>query len=94
LLWGVVVSAIAFTVAPANGGVYVSACIRFNVKRKGFFPLLATGATVTGIHSFVWFKYVALVIHFFFKTVWHLAQVAQVAFYSCRLCRKCQVPFD
>jgi len=48
-----VVSAIAFTVAPANGGVYVFACFRINVKRKGFIPLLATGATVTGIHSLV-----------------------------------------
>jgi hypothetical protein len=49
------VSAITFTVAPANGGVYVFACFRINVKRKGFIPLLASGATVTGIHSLVWF---------------------------------------
>jgi hypothetical protein len=66
-------SAIAFPVAPAYGRVDVFACIRFNVKRKGFIPLLATWATVTGIHSFVWFKYVALVIHFFLKLfgTWH-----------------------
>ena len=52
------IPAFALPVAPANAGVYVFACFRINVKRKGFIPLLATGATVTGIHSFVWFKYV------------------------------------
>ena len=58
------VSAITFTVAPANAGVYVFACFRINVPRKGFIPLLATGAAVTGIHSLVWFKYVFMFVHF------------------------------
>ena len=59
------ITAITFTVAPANAGVYVFACFRINVKRKGFIPLLATGAMVTCIHSLVWFKYVFMFIHYF-----------------------------
>ncbi len=34
-----------------NGRVYVFPIFRINVRRKGFIPLLATEATVTGIHS-------------------------------------------
>ena len=58
------VSALAFTVAPANGGVYVFPRFRVNVPGKGLIPLLATGARVTGIHSLVWLKYVSVGTHF------------------------------
>jgi hypothetical protein len=63
LLWCVVVSAITFTVAPANGGVEVKACFGINVSRKGLISLLTAGAGVSGVHSLVWLKYVSVFNH-------------------------------
>jgi hypothetical protein len=61
------VTAITFTVAPANGGVYVFACFLINIPGKGFFLLSAFGATVPGNHSLVWLKYVTVCSSHFFK---------------------------
>ena len=84
------VTTITFTVAPANVGVYLFACCCINVPGKVFF-CATTGATVTGIHSLVWFKYVSVVTHLlkFCFSLALMALMALMALGSCNKCNKC-----